>query len=333
MQFARTLPRDLVHRAAIAEVLLTDAKRLSEDETLLAAQLPRRHAFHDDTLAPRTHHDPLLLLEACRQGIFVVAHRHLGVPAGHRFLLRAVEFEVPDPAALRAGPAPTEAVITARIEHRFRGRGGVTGLRLRFTAVIGGHEAMSARIDYSWMTAADWTRLRTRQRHALGLFGTPVALGGPRADPARVGRRDPANVVISPPHTTGDGRSTARLVAETSHPTLYDHWVDHVPGMLELEAFRQLALSAAVSAGTLRTPTAMPVGLSARFSRFAEMDLPLRCVTAPVRPGDEIECALHQLGAVVAEARLTLAGDRTPTGALVGTGPGRAAAGPRSGPR
>ncbi|MEU5592866.1 ScbA/BarX family gamma-butyrolactone biosynthesis protein [Streptomyces sp. NPDC020298] len=313
MQFTRTLTRELVHRAAVAEVFLTDAERHGEDEILLAAQLPRRHAFYHDTSGPHTHHDPLLLLEACRQGIFVVAHRHFDVPLGHKFLLRSVEFEVPNPEDLICGDRPTEAVITARVEHRFRHRAAVTGLRLRFTLTIGARKALLARIDYSWMPPRAWTRLRAGQRGGLCLPEVPVALSGPRVDPALVGRRDPANTVISPPHTAADGTRTARLIAETTHPTLYDHWVDHVPGMLELEAFRQLALTAAVDAGTVRTPAALPVALAARFCCFAEMDLPLQCRTAPVRPDAGIDCTLHQAGVVAAEAWIRLA-DADPAG-------------------
>ncbi|MGW3817942.1 ScbA/BarX family gamma-butyrolactone biosynthesis protein [Streptomyces sp. NPDC005046] len=311
MQFTRILPKELVHRSAAAEVFLTDAERHSEDEIRLAARFPRRHAFYDDTLGPRTHHDPFLLLEACRQGIFVVAHRYLDVPPERKFLLRSVEFAVPDPAALVRGDRPTEAVITTRVEHRFRTRTGVTGLRLRFTLTIGAREALLARIDYSWMPPEDWTRLRAGQRGALGLPDVPVALRGPRVEPAQVGRRAPANTVISPPRVASDGSHTAHLVAETTHATLYDHWVDHVPGMLELEAFRQLALPAAVAAGSVRTPSALPVALTARFRRFAEMDLPLECRTAPVLPGADIECALRQSGAVAAEARVRLADQDT----------------------
>ncbi|MER5398016.1 ScbA/BarX family gamma-butyrolactone biosynthesis protein [Streptomyces sp. NPDC002599] len=307
MQFTRTLPKELVHRSATAEVFLTDAERHGENEILLAARFPRRHAFYDDTTGPGDRLDPLLLLEACRQGIFVVAHRHLGVRLGHKFLLRAVEFEVPDPAALTREDRPTEAVVVTRIEKRFRTRAEVRGLRLCFTLAIGGREALLARIDYSWMPPEDWTRLRAGQRGALGLPAVPVALRGARVDPALVGRRTPANTVISPPRTANDGTHTADLVAETSHPTLYDHWVDHVPGMLELEAFRQLALRACVSAGTVRTPSPLPVALRARFRRFAEMDLPLVCRTAPARPGADIECTLRQPGTLAAEASIRLA--------------------------
>ncbi|MFF3448660.1 ScbA/BarX family gamma-butyrolactone biosynthesis protein [Streptomyces sp. NPDC002667] len=328
MQFTRTLPKELVHRSAVAEVFLTDTERRDEDGILLAARFPRRHAFYDDTLGPRTRHDPFLLLEACRQGIFVVAHRHLGVRLGHKFLLRAVEFEVPDPGALIRGDRPTEAVISTRIERRFRVRGEVRGLRLRFALAIGAREALLARIDYSWMPPEDWTSLRAGQRDALGLPAVPVPLRGTHVDPALVGRRTPANTVISPPRTAKDGAQTAHLFAETTHPTLYDHWVDHVPGMLELEAFRQLALRASVSAGTVRTSGALPVALAARFRRFAEMDLPLECRTAPAVAGAAVECTLRQPGALTAEARIRLAdpdGDAGPARALTAPSAHRAA--------
>ncbi|GGY01361.1 ScbA/BarX family gamma-butyrolactone biosynthesis protein [Streptomyces djakartensis] len=313
MQFTGTLPRALVHRAAVAEVFLTDAERQGSDEVLLAAQLPRLHPFYDDTLGPRSHHAPFLLLEACRQGLFVVSHRYLGVPMDHKFLLRTVEFQVTDPAALAHGDSPAEVVIGAHIEHRPSSRSGLTGRRLCFTAAVGGREALQAGIDYSWMPPEDWQRLRSGQRDALGLPGRPVALSVPRIDPALVDRRDPANAVISPSRATGDGGRTARLVVDTTHPTLFDHWVDHVPGMLELEGLWQLALVASVDAGTVDGPAALPVALSARFRRFAEMDLPLECRTAPVRPGADVECTLHQPGALVAEARIRLA-DRNSTG-------------------
>ncbi|WP_393096828.1 ScbA/BarX family gamma-butyrolactone biosynthesis protein [Streptomyces sp. LN325] len=307
MKFDRTLPRALVHRAAVAEVFLTDAERRGEDEVVLAAQLPRLHAFYDDTLGARAGHDPMMLLEACRQGIFVVAHRFLDVPLDHKFLLRTVEFEVLDAGPPAPGPFPADVVISARIEHRARGRSGVTGLRLRFTATVGNREVMTAGIDYSWMPPQHWTRLRTAQRGRLELPAVPIAPPVARIRPELVGRRDPANAVISPVRATADDGLTARLVPDTSHPVMFDHWVDHVPGMLELEAFRQMAIAAAVRAGVLLTPTARPVALHARFRSFAELDLPVECRTGPVRPGADVECTLRQPGALVADARVRLA--------------------------
>ncbi|MGN5381510.1 AfsA-related hotdog domain-containing protein [Streptomyces lasalocidi] len=59
------------------------------------------------------------------------------------------------------------------------------------------------------------------------------------ADPARSGgpgvRRQRGDL---PARATADGGLAARLVPDTTHPVMFDHWVDHVPGMLELEACR-----------------------------------------------------------------------------------------------
>ena len=309
MEFTRTLPRWLVHRAAIAEVLLTDAQRREDDSYHLAAQLPRAHAFYGDTLGPRTSYDPMLLLEVARQGIFVLGHRFFGVPEGYQFILRTVEFDVLDPTAL-APPkdVPTHVVVGCQIERRLRGRTGVTGLVVRYTMVIDDREAMAVRINYSWMPPEQWTAMRATRRSTLGLPATPSApWQEPRIDARLVDRRDPDNAVISPPRSVEDGGRAATLVVDTSHATMFDHRLDHVPGMLELEAFRQLALTAAVDSGVLPTPTALLVGLSARFRSLAELDLSAECRTGPVRPGEEIHCSMHQAGTVVAEARVRLA--------------------------
>ncbi|MBX7548424.1 A-factor biosynthesis protein [Streptomyces sp. tea 10] len=321
MQTDRTLPKALVHRVSIAEVFLTDARRHGEDDLVLAAQLPRLHAFYDDTLAPRAGHDPLMLLEACRQGIFVVAHEFLGVPLDHKFLLRTVEFEVLEPGPPARGAFPTDMVIGTRIERRARGRSGVTGLRLRFLCTADGHDVMTAGIEYSWLAPRQWDRLRAVRRADLELPAVPVAPPVQRIRPELVDRGSAANAVISPARATADGGLAARLVPDIAHPVMFDHWVDHVPGMLELEACRQLAVVASVAAGTLPTPAARPTALHARFRAFGELDLPLECRTGPVLPGSDIACTLSQRGAPVADARIRLAAPDRAEPAGAGAGP------------
>nr|WP_160159916.1 AfsA-related hotdog domain-containing protein [Streptomyces sp. SLBN-31] len=55
-----TVPKELVHRASVAEVMLTDWARRSEDHFTLAAQWPRGHSFfttidgcHDPSSPPK----------------------------------------------------------------------------------------------------------------------------------------------------------------------------------------------------------------------------------------------------------------------------------------
>ncbi|WP_226962330.1 AfsA-related hotdog domain-containing protein [Streptomyces sp. C8S0] len=82
LSYAATVSRQLVHRAAVCEVFLTDTRRRSDNDFLIAAQLPRVHSYYSDHLATPAAYDPLLLLEVFRQTSILVAHEHLGVPLG-----------------------------------------------------------------------------------------------------------------------------------------------------------------------------------------------------------------------------------------------------------
>ena len=73
-----TVPRELVHKAAMHEVLLADSRQVDDYECVCVGQLPRAHSFHNDST--RGYHDPLTVLEAVRQAGVLFAHRHLGVP-------------------------------------------------------------------------------------------------------------------------------------------------------------------------------------------------------------------------------------------------------------
>src|SRR4051812_26459174 len=64
VDFQQTIPRSLVHRAAVSEVFVTDLNILGEGTFEVGAQWPRRHSF----FGPRTpaFHDPMLYAETIR---------------------------------------------------------------------------------------------------------------------------------------------------------------------------------------------------------------------------------------------------------------------------
>jgi hypothetical protein len=55
---------------------------------------------------------------------------------------------------------------------------------------------------------------------------------------------------------------------DTRHPVLFDHPVDHVPGMLLMEAARQ------ATAATLERSSFVPLGMASEFKRYVELDEP-----------------------------------------------------------
>jgi hypothetical protein len=100
----------------------------------------------------------------------------------------------------------------------------------------------------------------------------------PRARPASVGRRDPANVMISPVTRTGEDGHEALVATDGGHPVFFDHPQDHLPGMLLLEAARQLAVARAGLVSERPASAFRLVSCAASFAGFAELQPEVRLV-------------------------------------------------------
>jgi hypothetical protein len=107
-------------------------------------------------------------------------------------------------------------------------------------------------------------------------------------------------------------------VADTSHPAYFDHPQDHLPGMVLLEAYRQVALLAVADACAWAPESLMVVACDARFSRYAELELESRCsasVGEPVLPRRgapfvAVSLKISQQGATLSTARVRVADTR-----------------------
>jgi 2-oxo-3-(phosphooxy)propyl 3-oxoalkanoate synthase len=84
LSFAAGVSRNLVHRLALSEVLLTDWGDLGNGHAICAAQWPGGHRLY------RAHdgvHDSMLVAETLRQTGILVAHTLLNVPEDHRLIM------------------------------------------------------------------------------------------------------------------------------------------------------------------------------------------------------------------------------------------------------
>ncbi|MFF3745753.1 ScbA/BarX family gamma-butyrolactone biosynthesis protein [Streptomyces kronopolitis] len=316
VEFSRTVPRELVHRLSLTEVFVTGVLARDEDTFDVGVQIPRSHAFYRDSAASRHVYDPMVLVEAARQTLIMLGHHLFEMPFGTKFILRDITLHHADLTALMVREAPTEVVLRCRVVRRFRGREGVQGARVDYSALVDGQVAATLACNMSWVTPARWQTMREERRAALGLpLQAAFKVSGPeqRIPEARVDRRDAANVVISPLQPSlppdRDGTGTALLVVDTGHPVLFDHPLDHVPGMLILEAFRQLSIATAVETGALPSASAVFTGLRARFTGFGELDLPITCesVGAAGDGADAVlRCAMKQDGRAIADGEIRL---------------------------
>ncbi|MFD7898163.1 ScbA/BarX family gamma-butyrolactone biosynthesis protein [Streptomyces sp. NPDC059743] len=255
-QLTTTVPREYVHRAAMAEVLLTGWRRMDERRFSVTGQWPRLHGFFS---AVDGLHDPLLAAETIRQVGSLLAHAEFGTPLGHHFLLRDLSLTV-EPRHLAIGGVPAGLDLDVFCP-QIRTRGGeLAGLRYEAVVRRDGQTVATGGASFVCAAPAVYRRLRGERAARSDVRRPPLTAPVP---PSSVGRSAAYDVVLSP---TGE-EHIWRLRVDTGHPVLFDHPVDHIPGMVLLEAARQAANS------VLRGGACVLTGFTAEFPRFAELDL------------------------------------------------------------
>lgn len=274
------VPRQLVNRQSVAQVLLTTVVALDRGEAVLAAQWARAQRF----FVPNVHgeHDPMLLLETFWQAAVALAHVELGVDSAAELALREFEFRIDDPSLLAVGSQPANLVIRTRLRGlRWRGpqlrRGQLDARVWRKGRCIGVGTGAFSCVD-----ADVAQRLRERVRpgpmHLPGCTPLDVAQS--------VGRLAAEDVLLCGCHAARRGRrSRFSLRIDADHPALFDGKHDVVPAIALAEAARQAAqLSLGEDAGrrfrvrrlTLRYADAVPI----------DQAVPLSC--EPVRQGRRV---------------------------------------------
>jgi hypothetical protein len=285
-----TVPKELVHRASVAEVMLTDWRRTDEARFSLTAQWPRGHSFF--TPDEDGNHDPLIAAETIRQAGTLLAHAEFGVPLGHPFLVHDLDIAV-HPEHLRVGHAPAALELDLACTGVRRRAGRLTGLSVRVVISRQGDVVATGGGSFSCLQPAVYQRIRgARPLDDTG----QLPLVAPAA-PQSVGRMSPRDVVLSP---LGEA-DRWQLRVDTRHPVLFDHPVDHVPGMLLMEAARQ------ATAGLLGRSSLLPLRIGVEFKQYVELDRPCtvsaRRAPRQAHPGTEtVLVTAHQSGRPVFDA-------------------------------
>lgn len=249
-----TVPKEFVHRASVAEVMLTDWERLDGHRFTVTAQWPRGHSFYANVDGC---HDPLIAAETIRQTGLLLAHAEFGVPLDHHLLVGELDVTV-RPTHFRVGRTPAALrldVTCSEVEER---RGALTSCRVDVEIRREGRLAATGGGSFTCIGPKIYQRLRAA-KILNGPRGPAVSPAVPES-PRAVGRTAPTDVVLSP--TAEPGRWHLRV--DTRHPVLFDHPVDHVPGMLLLEAARQAATA------TLGH-VSLPLAITSEFTRYVEV--------------------------------------------------------------
>jgi hypothetical protein len=170
------------------------------------------------------------------------------------------------------------------------------------------------------MPGAAWNRMRDKGRAALTLTPARPHHTGRRVAPITVGRTSAHNVVLADTEVR-DCEVLAQVVVDQANPALFDHPLDHIPGALIFEGFRQSAVYAAYELFGLSPRGLLLTRVETDFTRFGEFELPTDCrvrvVDSPAPDTVAFEITMLQEAEGIARARVHLARTSPITGALV----------------
>ncbi|ORA81350.1 hypothetical protein BST28_07390 [Mycolicibacter kumamotonensis] len=312
------VPRGLVHKRAIEEVLLCDYKQLGPNEYLVAAQLPRCHSYFSDVCLP--YYDFTALGEVMRQSGLLTGHCFHDVPPGTHYIFRKVsgKNEREDVETMRIGDTPTDLLVHYSVRNLRLRRNRLTSFEAFGQMYANGAYVGSGYGFCQLLPPDSYGAMRDMMRDPEGAADrtteSPDPVSVEPLDPVMVGRRDVRNVVIGA-FASGDTPDTytAGLVIRPDHRVFFDHPQDHVPGPLLIEAIRQQALRAACVHHNLHSEKVYIAKVDIEFSSFLELDAPT-AVTAKVGAlrrspdGGELTVTLTigQSGTIAAESALTV---------------------------
>lgn len=295
--YTETVPRSLVHKRSLENVLVTDINAVAHDRFICGGRIPTEHGFFNDTGRTPVK-DILFYTELGRQASLAISHAFLDVSTDDVFIFEGSEATVADPAWRSASPPAADSiVIDIAIQNVTRRRNNaVSRVVAEHRMVIGGELVFHGTGAWAIQPAALFQRLRR--------------MSNPRTSPPQATAPRPVsggNVVITPPARVGDTASfVASLIIDQTHPYFFDHPCDHVPGMLLLEGCAQLAVAA--FAETYSAPRAVSAirAYDVNFAQFVESGVPTT-LTAQVNVDQSVDITISQQDIVSGTTRMSVA--------------------------
>lgn len=239
------------HLRRAEHLLVTGWERRSDREVVLGVRWP---AVQGDL-----PYDPRVLAQTVRQTGLVVAHAVHEVPLRHQTMLSTLDFAIaPGLRVPRGQTSNLDVHVTVR--GGGGGRRGMSALHMTFRVLSGGDQVAGAESEFTWISERVYARIRGARRDlAWGSWEVP-----PPVDAGLVGRATPGEVMLA----AGDRPHRWLLRNDPGDRLLFDHPVDHVPGLALLEAADQAARA-------LRAPAPFaPTAIEASYQRYVEFDRP-----------------------------------------------------------
>ena len=230
LQFEHPVPESQVHKRAVSEVFPTDVVSIGADELWAGVRWPEHHSFYRH--GP-TRPDSYLLLETIRQLTILASHDHYGAPSSARFVMSGLGmFTLPNVEEVDLHPSEV-AVRLRGTEVRRKPSGALQSVSMEVEFFAGTIPFATGHGDAMIVNERVYCRLRGGRIEEHQGGGRPR---GSILSPQLVGHRDASDVVLG-----GAFSSTLiTLSLDLDNRILFDHPLDHIAGMIPVEATRQI---------------------------------------------------------------------------------------------
>lgn len=245
------IPQEYAHLKNSDRVFITSWKCCGSGVFSLTAQWPASRGGQQ--------FDPRVLTQTFRQTGLVLAHAEYGVPLSHQMLLHDFNYTI-NPDFRLPDNCPTALDIDVTVSQTRRSGRFASALDMRVHIHQDGVTVARAESEFAWCSPAAYRRLRGA--HLSIGWGT-WPLPAPVA-PELVGRSSATDVVLAP----SDRPRRWQLRNDTDNTQLFDHPVDHVPGLALLEAAYQAANA------TVAPAAFDPATITSSYARYVEFDEP-----------------------------------------------------------
>ncbi|HWU09123.1 MAG TPA: ScbA/BarX family gamma-butyrolactone biosynthesis protein [Streptomyces sp.] len=238
---------------------------LKRDESIFVIGWERSGAdeFTLDIRWPATRgdlaYDPRVLAQTIRQSGLVIAHAEYHVPLDHQTVLKTLDFTL-SPGFRVPGGQTSDLRVELEVSKPRRGGRAPNALRMRLHILHGDVTVTRVDSEFGWISPTAYPRVRGEYT-SVDWAGWPVPAS---VAPEFVGRPDTVDVVLSP----SEEPDRWLLRNDVANTLLFDHPVDHVPGLVLLEAAQQAA-----QAFVAPVPFALD-SVSTRYAHYVEFDQP-----------------------------------------------------------
>ncbi len=279
--YTTTVSKELVHRAAVSEVFLTDVNKLGYERFITGAHLPRTHSYYNDIPSEEKYYDNILLLEVCRQSSIIITHHYYEIPLSAKFIFNEAKFTINNFHALRVKETASNVLTEVNVISEDKRNNKLIGLTFEMKVYIDGLLCATKLMDITWLEAALWKKIRRKPiKDAEALYeknsvDTPTTLKLEESE--LVGRGKSDNVVIYKPEKAEEDKTRFKIFVNEYHPAIFDHPLDHIPGMLIIESFRQSSIKFLLDNYRLKHDDIYMKVINIDFVKFAELLIDTYC--------------------------------------------------------